>query len=92
LRQIKEFSLSSKSIPDFWCSLRNIKDGLDNSNFGILPNFMTKLSIFPHSSASVEITFSLVIHIKTKTDSLKKTLLKKACWQNKDCRNAGKPL
>jgi len=36
----------------------------------MLSDFMTKLSVLPHSSASVD---SLVNHFKTKTNSLKQT-------------------
>jgi len=77
--------LSTKSISDFWYSQRDIKDALDNSNFGILYDFMIKLTVLPDFSALVERIFSLANHIKAKTNLLKKTLLRKACWQNKHC-------
>ena len=47
---VQRFSLSTKSIPDFWYSLSNIKQGLDNLNSGILSDFMTKQTVLPHSS------------------------------------------
>lgn len=72
-RLFKDVSLSYKSIPDFWYSLRNIKDGLNNSKFGILSDFMTHLTVLPHSSACVERIFSLVNHVKTKQTNLLKT-------------------
>jgi len=61
-RQFKDFSLSTKFIPDFWYSLRNIKNGMENTNFGIPSDFMTKLTVLSHSSASVKIIFSLLIN------------------------------
>jgi len=75
--------LSIKSIPDSWYSPRNIKVGLEISYFGILSHLMTKSSVLPHSSVSTEKTFSFVNQIKT--NSLKHTLFRKACWQNKHC-------
>jgi len=38
-------------------------------DFGILPNFITKITVLPHFSASVLRIFSIVNHIKTKTAS-----------------------
>lgn len=76
-RQFRDVSLSYKSIPDFWYSLCNIKDGLDNTKFGLLSDFMTHLTVLPHSSACVERIFSLVNHVKTKqTNSLKTDTVK----------------
>jgi len=40
-------SLSSKSIPNFWYYLRNIKDGLDNPEFGIFYDLMTRFMVLP---------------------------------------------
>lgn len=48
-----DLDLSYKTIPEFWYLLRNIKDGFNNSKYEILSNFMTNLTILPHSSASV---------------------------------------
>lgn len=82
-RQFKDVSLSYKSIPDFWYSLRNIKDGLNNSKFALLSDFMTHLTVLPHSSACVERIFSVINHVKTKqtnklkTDTVKDRLLAK---------------
>ena len=39
-------------------SLKNTKDGLGNSKYVLLSNFMTNLTILPHSSACVERIFS----------------------------------
>jgi len=36
-------SLKIKYIPDFWYSLLNLKDSLDETNFGKRSDFMTKL-------------------------------------------------
>jgi len=48
---------------------------------------VTKLTILTHSSASVERILALVVNrITTEKDSLKKALLRKACWQNKHSR------
>jgi len=47
---------------------------------------VTKLTILTHSSASVERILALVNRITTEKDSLKKALLRKACWQNKHSR------
>jgi len=67
-----------KSIPDYWHSLRDIKDGLVISNFRIFSDFVTRVTVLPHSS-SASVEEILVSHIKTKTNSLKQTLLRKAC-------------
>ena len=40
-------SLYNKSIPDFWCYLRNIKDGLDNPEVGIFYDLMTRFMVLP---------------------------------------------
>ena len=62
----------AESIPEFWYSLENIKDGLELSKFGRLSQFMTTLTVLPHSSACVERIFSQVNCTKTKfTNRLK---------------------
>jgi len=42
-----KMSLSNKSIPDFWYYLRNITNGLDNREFRIFYNLMTRLIVLP---------------------------------------------
>ena len=60
------------NIPEYWYQLRNIRDGLDNPKFDLLSNFMTTLTVLPHSSACVERIFSQVNCVKTRiTNSLK---------------------
>jgi len=51
---------------------------------------MIKTTVLSHSSASVR--RHLLNHIKTKTNSVKQTLLKQACWQNKHCRGCRKTV
>lgn len=71
-RHYKDITASAKSIPEFWYSLRNLKDGLDHSKFERLSQFMINLIVLPHSSACVERIFSLVNCTKTKfTNRLK---------------------
>jgi len=53
---------------------------------------MAGFMALPHSSASVERIFSLVNHVKTKTNLLKQKVNKKDCWQNKPCQETSKPL
>lgn len=72
-RQFSDVSLTYTSVPGFWHSLRNIKDGINQPKFGTLSSFMTNLTILPHSSACVERIFSLVNHVKTKQTNLLKT-------------------
>jgi len=43
--------------------LRNIKDGLDNSNFGKLSQFINKLTVLPHSTHQYKEYF----HLKKQT-------------------------
>ena len=38
--------LSNKSIPDFRCYLRNMKDGGDNPVFGIFNDFSDQINSF----------------------------------------------
>ena len=59
-------------ITEYWCQLKNVKDGLDNPKFDVLLNFMTTLTILPHSPACVERIFSQVNWAKRRnTNSLK---------------------
>jgi len=44
---ILNMSLSNKSIPGFWYSLRNIKDGVDNPEFGLFYDLMTRFVVLP---------------------------------------------
>jgi len=74
-----DVSLSTKYILDFGYYLRNIKDCLDNSKFGLLYDLMTRFTVLPLSTVSLERIFSLVNHIQTKTNSLKMRLLRKTC-------------
>jgi hypothetical protein len=91
----KELPISSGNIPQYWYDLRSIKDGIGNSKFGLLSDFMTNLSCLPHSSACVERIFSQVNNIKTrKTNSLKaqtvadRILAKQSITKNNsDCTN-----
>jgi hypothetical protein len=60
------------NIPEFWYRLRDIKNGLGQPKYENLSNFMTNLTVLPHSSACVERIFSQVNTIKTKlTNKLK---------------------
>lgn len=61
--------IASYSIPSYWYLLKDIKDGLGNNKYGMLSEFMTTLTILPHSSAAVERIFSLMNHVKTKQTS-----------------------
>ena len=64
-------------IPQYWYRLRNTKDGLQNLKYGILSDFVTKLTILPHSSAAIERIFSSMNCIKTRqTNSLKAETVK----------------
>ena len=46
--------MPNDSIPQYWCNLGSIKDGLrSNPKFGLLSNFMVNLTCLPHSSASL---------------------------------------
>uniref|UniRef100_A0A0L8HGA6 HAT C-terminal dimerisation domain-containing protein n=1 Tax=Octopus bimaculoides TaxID=37653 RepID=A0A0L8HGA6_OCTBM len=65
-RQYKDIPVSSKSILEFWYSIRNFKDGLHHTKFERLSQFMTNLTVLPHSSACVERIFSQVNYTKTK--------------------------
>jgi len=56
----------------------------------MLSQLLTRFMVLPHSSASVEIIFSLVSHDKTKTNSLKQRRLRKSSWQKKHCQEASK--
>jgi len=40
-------SLSNKSIPGFWYYLRNIKAGVDNLEFGVFYDLMTRFMVLP---------------------------------------------
>jgi len=51
--------------------LRNIKGGVDDSELGTLSDLMTRFMVLPHSSASVEIIFSRVNHVKLKRTTSK---------------------
>uniref|UniRef100_A0A0L8G815 HAT C-terminal dimerisation domain-containing protein n=1 Tax=Octopus bimaculoides TaxID=37653 RepID=A0A0L8G815_OCTBM len=71
-RQYKDIPVSSKSIPEFWYSMRNLKDVFDHTKFERLSQFMTNLTVLPHSSACVVRIFSQVNCTKTKfTNRLK---------------------
>ena len=60
------------SIPEFWFNKLYIKDGLDQPKYKNLSEFMTSLTILPHSSACVERIFSQVNSVKTaRTNSFK---------------------
>ncbi|XP_014785432.2 uncharacterized protein LOC106880126 [Octopus bimaculoides] len=71
-RQYKNIPVSSKSIPELWHSMNNLKDGLDHSKFERLSQFMTNLTVLPHSSPCKEHIFFQVNCTKTKfTNRLK---------------------
>ena len=60
-----------KTIPQFWYSLRDIKDGMGQCKYQHLSKFMTNLTVLPHSSAAVERVFCQVNTIKTgRTNAL----------------------
>jgi len=40
-------SLSIKSIPDFWYYMRNTKSGVDNPEFGVFYDLMTRFIVLP---------------------------------------------
>ena len=64
-------------ISQYWCRLRNIKDGLQNLKYGILSDFMTHLTVLPHFSAAVVRIFSSMNCTKTRqTNSLKAETVK----------------
>ena len=92
---VKEFQIQAHSIPNYWYQLRDLKDGLGNAKFKVLSDFMTTLTVLPHSSAAVELVFSLMNHVKTKqTNSLNaetvrdRVLAKQSITRgNKDCRS-----
>uniref|UniRef100_A0A0L8FRS5 HAT C-terminal dimerisation domain-containing protein n=1 Tax=Octopus bimaculoides TaxID=37653 RepID=A0A0L8FRS5_OCTBM len=65
-RQYKDIPACSKSIPEFWYSIRNLKDGLDRSKLERLSQFITNLTVLPHSSVCMESIFSQVNCTKTK--------------------------
>jgi len=60
---------SNKSITDFWYYLRNIKNSLDNSEFGILHDLMTRFMVLPHATTSAKIMFSHVNRAPRKSFS-----------------------
>uniref|UniRef100_A0A0L8IGJ1 HAT C-terminal dimerisation domain-containing protein n=1 Tax=Octopus bimaculoides TaxID=37653 RepID=A0A0L8IGJ1_OCTBM len=72
-RQYKDIPVSSKSIPEFWYSMHNLKDGLDHSKFERLSQFMTNVTVLPYSSECVERIFSQVNCTKTKFTNRLKT-------------------
>uniref|UniRef100_A0A0L8GVX5 HAT C-terminal dimerisation domain-containing protein n=1 Tax=Octopus bimaculoides TaxID=37653 RepID=A0A0L8GVX5_OCTBM len=57
-RQYKQIPVSSKSIPEFWYSIHNLKDGFDHSKFERLSQFMTNLTVLHPSLVCVERIFS----------------------------------
>lgn len=44
---------STDKIPGYWFKLRDINDALNNPKLYVFSNFMTTLSVLPHSSACV---------------------------------------
>ena len=72
-RHYKGVSPLAKSIPEFWYSLQNIKDMLGHSKFGWLSQFMTNLTVLPHSSACVARIFSQINCSKIKSTKRLKT-------------------
>lgn len=76
-RLAKDLINTAKTIPEYWYTLRNVRDGFDKPKYGLLSEFMTNLTILPHSSASVERIFSLINHVKNRsTNSLKEESVK----------------
>uniref|UniRef100_A0A0L8FTZ4 HAT C-terminal dimerisation domain-containing protein n=1 Tax=Octopus bimaculoides TaxID=37653 RepID=A0A0L8FTZ4_OCTBM len=74
--QYKDIPVSSKSIPEFWYSIHNLKDGLDHSKFERLSQFMTNVTVLPHSLVCVKCIFSQINCIKTKcTNRLKAKMI-----------------
>ena len=72
-----KLAVPQEIIPKYWFKLRDLKDGLQNSKYDLLSDFMTNLVIMPHSSACVERIFSQMNAIKTKqTNSLKADTVK----------------
>lgn len=73
----EQIPIPHKNIPQYWFKLRKIKDGFQHPKFATLSEFMTNLTIMPHSSANVERIFSRMNAIKTKqTNSLKSETVK----------------
>ena len=56
----------TQNATSFWHELSKVKDGNNESKFGILSAFMCDLLALPHSSATVERVFSRVNMIKNK--------------------------
>jgi len=67
--------------------MRNVKDGLDESELGILFNVMARFMFFPYFFNMVEGILSLVNHVVTKKISLKQSPAGHLCcwaagWSN----------
>ena len=69
-------SLSNKSIPGFWYYLRNIKAGVDNLEFGVFYDLMTRFMVLPVYCMTRK-KFSFANHIETNTNLLKPRLFRK---------------
>ncbi|KAK0066447.1 hypothetical protein Bpfe_003879 [Biomphalaria pfeifferi] len=59
-RLSKEITLSTTPIPRYWYMLRNIIDNNGKPKFSLLSDFMTNLSVLPHSSSAVDTICSQV--------------------------------
>ncbi len=80
-----KLTIPTEIIPKYWYSLNNIKDGLNNSKFSLLSNFITNLTVLTYSSTCVERIFLKVNCVKTKltnalkVETVKDRLLAKQC-------------
>ena len=67
------FDKSDMDPEEFWSKLDDLTDGLGNSQFSNLCQFMHHLMALPHSNADVEHIFSSVNIIKTRLRNRMKT-------------------
>ena len=71
--------------------MRNVRDGLGERKYELLSDFMTTLTVLPHSSAAVERVFSQMNMVKTKqtnklsADSVRDRLLAKQAVSKGNC-------
>ena len=78
-------SIKYEHIPQYWFSIRNLKNVLNESKYLKLSQFMTALTVLPHSSACVERIFSHGNCIKDrksnsfKMDTVRHKTLPKHC-------------
>ena len=77
---------------DFWYHLHEIRDNLNNPEFGIRYDLITRFMVLPHTTASAERVFSLVSHVKTRTNSLKLRLSSKVVGKTSIVKKPSKRL